>query len=357
MKFVRIPLLNANEDEVVVSGVHVAEGDEVRAGELLVSVESTKATMDVEAPMGGFVRQLAVTEGERVEVGALVCVITQSADEAFENPALEEAAEQQTGRARATRRARALAEEHGIELESLDVRGIVKERDVRRYLERAAPGRGTPAVPVSSDRIAVYGAGGHARVIVDLLRESRRDLTLMGVVDDGDEPPEDVMGVPVLGGWAQLAALREQGVRRVALGVGAVTHNRTRVELFRRLTEAGFELPNLVHARASVEPSVRMGHGNQVFAGAVVGSNVTLADNTIINSGTVVSHDCVVGSHAHLTPGAILAGGVRIGENTVIGMGVTLYLGVRVGRDAVISNGVHVMKDVPDGAVVRGTAS
>ena len=185
------------------------------------------------------------------------------------------------------------------------------------------------------------------------MREGHRDLVIVGAVDDSSARPRDVLGVPVLGASELLASLREQGVENAVLGVGAVTHNATRVALFDKLRALGFRVPNLIHPRAMVEPSVRMGMGNQLFAGAIVGSNARLGDNTIVNSGVVVSHDCVIGSHTHLTPGCILAGGVTVGRNCVIGMGVTIYLGVTIGDDVTISNGVHVMKDVPDGAIVR----
>lgn len=360
MEAIRAPLLNANEDEVLVVGVYVTEGAPVRAGELLFSLETTKASNDVDAPRAGYVRRLSVAEGDRVPVGRLLCVLTDTPDEPLdeklEQPVLADGV-------RATRRARELAEEHGVDLVALGVEGIIKERDIEAYLQRSgrAP-RGRPAVPAFAAPLAgpnpvvVLGAGGHARVLVDLVREARRDLTLIGAVDDGDVLPSDVLGVPVIGTSEQLVELRERGVEEAILGVGAVTHNATRVELYRRLVTLGFRVPNLVHPRASIEPSVRLGAGNQVFAGAIVGSNAKLGDNVIVNSGVVVSHDCTIGSHTHLTPGALLAGGVTIGESTVVGMGVTIYLGVTIGRDVVISNGVHVLKDVPDGTVLRGSA-
>lgn len=193
-------------------------------------------------------------------------------------------------------------------------------------------------------------------MLVDLLRQARPELTLVGAIDDGERPPSDVLGVPVVGPSAHLEALRADGVELAALGVGAVTHNATRRELFDKLESLGFELPPLVHPGANVEPSATLGRGAQVFAGAIVGSNVTIGENTIVNSGVVVSHDCVVGAHTHLTPGAILAGGVRVGQGSVLGMGVTAYLGISIGSDVVVSNGVHLLADVEDGAVVRASA-
>ncbi|MCC6874323.1 MAG: NeuD/PglB/VioB family sugar acetyltransferase [Sandaracinaceae bacterium] len=352
MEIVRVPLLNANEDELLVSAVFVHEGDEVRAGQLLVTVESTKASSEIEAPSAGFVRRVSVREGDRVPVGRVLVVLTATADEALEGEATERAGAQEI---KATHKARELAEQHGVDLASLGVRGIVKERDVMRALEARGgkPARLEPAA--IGPRVVIFGAGGHARVLVDVMREGHRDLVIVGAVDDSSASAADVLGVPVLGSSEVLASLREQGVENAVLGVGDVTHNATRIALFDKLRALGFRVPNLIHPRAMVEPSARMGAGNQLFAGAIVGSNARLGDNTIVNSGVVVSHDCVIGSHTHLTPGCILAGGVTVGRNCVIGMGVTIYLGITIGDDVVVSNGVHVMKDVPDGVIVRAS--
>ncbi len=358
IEILRVPLLNANEDELIVVGIHVDDGAQVAAGTLLFSLESTKASTDIEAPRAGFVRAIGVKEEQRVAVGATLCLLTDEADE----PLPDAVTRVEDDDVRATKRARELAVAHGVELGALGVDGIIQERHVRAVISGAAAAE--PLAPLGPPRafelvgggrdLVILGAGGHARVLIDLIREGRRDLHLVGVVDDGASPPDEVLGVPVLGSSARLPELRERGVRWAALGVGAVTHNATRIHLFEKLTAFGFELPCLVHPRAAVEPSVRfLGPGVQVFASATVGSNVELGANAIINSGVVVSHDCRIGAHAHLTPGAILAGAVTVGENTVVGMGVTAYLGLTIGRDVVVSNGVHLMRDVPDGTLVK----
>jgi sugar O-acyltransferase (sialic acid O-acetyltransferase NeuD family) len=345
MHVLRVPLLNANEEEVEVVDVSTHEGAEVRAGDRLFVVESTKATVEVEAPVAGFVRKLAVAPGQRVRVQATMCVLTATATEPVD---AADGAVAATG-VRATRKAEELAARHGIDLASLGVAGIIKEADVERAIPRAPRARaGAPLVAAPGTRpVLVYGASGHARVLVDLMRLGGA-LTPVAAVDDGDA--DEVLGVPVIGTSADLERLRGAGYV-AALGIGSVQHHARRVRYWEQL--AGYELPNLVHPRAVVEPSVKMGAGNQVFAGAIIGSAAVLGDDTIVNSGTVVSHDCVIGSHTHVSPGAILAGGVHVGEGTLIGMGVTIYLGVRVGRDVMIANGVHIMKDVPDGAIVR----
>lgn len=355
MEFIRVPQINANEEEVEVVEVAVAQGDRVARGDVLCTLESTKATQDVVAPAAGYVRRLAVEPGTRVVVGELICGLTESADEVVETVE-EKRPRRASSEVRITRRASSLIEEYDVDPSTIDHRGIVTERDVLELLGisrddlRAPddrPGRSAASVEQpGGDGIVVYGAGGHARVVIDMLRAGRRDLHVVGLVDDAEDRPDEVLGVPVLGDASRLGELRERGVTMAALGVGAVTHNALRAELYARLLRLGFELPNIIHPDAMVEPSVRMGRGNQIFAGAVISSNARLGDNAIINSNTVVSHDCQIGDHVHVTPGALLAGGVTVGARTVVGMGVTVYLGVEIGADAVVPNGTDVFENI-----------
>lgn len=356
MQLLRVPLLNANEDEVTVVDVRTQEGAEVRAGDVLLLVESTKATMDVEAPISGYVRNLHVQKGQRAKVNSVLCVLTASRDEPV---VLSESAQNDERPFRLTRKAEELAQRHHLHVSSLGLTGIIKESDIERFLQKqqkpseviVRKRERLPVPPGAGDPVVVYGASGHARVLIDLMRLAGELFPICAVDDSASE--SGVLGVPVLGTSSLLAQLKAEGIDRAVLGIGSVQNHRARKKLYDRLLAAGFKIPNLIHPRAMVEPSVVMGVGNQIFAGAVVGSAVRLGDDTIINSGTIVSHDCVIASHTHLSPGAILAGGVEVGENTLVGMGVTVYLGVRIGSNVVIANGSHIMKDVPDGSIIR----
>ena len=62
-----IPLLNANEPEARLAGIHVKNGQAVEKGALLFTIETTKAASDIEATESGFVRILA-SEGDVLAV-------------------------------------------------------------------------------------------------------------------------------------------------------------------------------------------------------------------------------------------------------------------------------------------------
>src|SRR4030095_148660 len=79
---VRVPDIGEFKDVPVIE-VLVKPGDTVKPEDALVTLESDKATMDVPAPLGGVVRDIAVKVGDKVSGGALVLtLVTDSAQAA-----------------------------------------------------------------------------------------------------------------------------------------------------------------------------------------------------------------------------------------------------------------------------------
>ena len=87
-----------------------------------------------------------------------------------------------------------------------------------------------------------------------------------------------------------------------------------------KLKALGFMLPNVIHARAIIEPSCTIGEGNVILAGANIGSKTVIGNNCYINTKTMISHECVIDDGVRVAPGAILAGRIYVGKNTLIGI-------------------------------------
>ena len=51
----RIEKINVSDDQFLVTELYVHSGDKVEKGELIYSIESSKASMDVEAPCAGYI--------------------------------------------------------------------------------------------------------------------------------------------------------------------------------------------------------------------------------------------------------------------------------------------------------------
>lgn len=206
------------------------------------------------------------------------------------------------------------------------------------------------------DKIGVVGvgAGGHAKVMIDILSRVPR-MEVIGLVGlDNALFGQTIEGIRILGGDELLPNLFADGVRSAFIGIGGVGDNRPRAEIFCRILGLGFDVITAIHPRAVVARSVSLGRGVAFMAGATVNPATVIGSNVILNSNCTVEHDCIIGDHVHIAPGATLSGSVQVGSFSHIGTGSVVRQGIRIGERALVGAGAVVINDIPDGAVVVG---
>jgi sugar O-acyltransferase (sialic acid O-acetyltransferase NeuD family) len=361
---VRMPRLNANEDEAKIAEILVAENQGFAATEKLFSLETTKASIDVEAPCAGTVVTMLVKEGDFLAVGMPLCHLLLADPENPGGLDIEwvesfEARQENiaTGEARISTKARMRALALGVDWTCIVTdSGMVRVKDVEDY--HAMTGATTAAItsPVLPSRFdaldaIIFGGGGHARAVVDAAQGS--GYRFIGAVDARLAAGTPLLGnLQVLGGEALLQDLFDRGLRTAFVGVGGATSSRARAAVFERLSTIGFRLPSLVARSAHLGIDSRLGEATYLFPGANVGPAVQIGCNCIINQNVVIAHDSVIGNHVHLAPNAVVAGQCRVGPMSTIGMCATVMNGVTVGSDCLVHNNVALTQDVADGAVM-----
>ncbi len=356
---VKAPLVNPNEPLALLASLHVNEGQKISSGDLICTLETTKSVMDIVAEKDGYIVGLRVNAGENVEAEDILCFIASSPDVKPEQIApspkgrVGESIEGLPAGLRITQPALALANENRLDLSQLPAGVLVTEAVVRTILDELSPVKTpTSTLPTDPHAIVIYGSGGHGKTLVDLVRMTNA-FRIVGFIDDGKQKGDTIMDIPVLGGAESLSELANQGIRQAINAVGGIGNIQSRIQVFKRLSQAGFSFPTLVHPTAFVEPSAQLSPGVQVFAHAYVGSDARLGMGVIVNTGAIVSHDCQIGDYANISPGAMLAGEVKVGEATLVGMGVTINLQVNIGSWARIGNSATVKNDIPDSGIVR----
>jgi sugar O-acyltransferase (sialic acid O-acetyltransferase NeuD family) len=196
--------------------------------------------------------------------------------------------------------------------------------------------------------VLILGAGGHAKVVADILL--CQGTPVMGFLDDDPATWGALrLGLPVLGG---IATYRVHLPGGLILGIGDIAARNALVERLGR--DACDRWCNAIHPHATVAASVRVGHGVAVVARAVVNPDAILGDHSIVNTGATVDHDCTIGEHAHIGPGAHLGGSVRVGRGALIGIGASVTPGLTIGDGAVVGAGAVVVADVPPYVTVKG---
>jgi UDP-perosamine 4-acetyltransferase len=200
-------------------------------------------------------------------------------------------------------------------------------------------------------KTVIVGAGGHAKVVLEILR-LRPGCEVVGLLDpDEKKHGLRLLGLPVLGGDELLPGLRREQVEEAIVAVG---DNRLRQRLFSVCRELGFELAQAIHPAATISPSARLGAGTAAMAGVVVNAEAVIGENVVLNTGCSVDHDCLVGDHAHIAPGAHLGGEARVGAGALVGLGASVLPAVEVGEWAVVGAGAVVTEEVPPRRCVAG---
>ena len=352
-----VPLLNANEPEARLVTIHTRDGAPVKKGDLLFTIETTKAAADIDASEAGFFRLLAA-EGATFAVGDILAFITTAADEdlpkvpasALSISVVSEPASvgSESDELRITRPARELAQVLGLDLSTLPRDRLITEAFLRQLTQAPCQDVSAP----TNTSIVIYGAGGHAKAVMEMVR-ALGTFKIAGIVDDNPAlTGSSVLGIQVLGTREMLPRLYEQGVYLAANGVGGIINIGIRINLFQLLGTHGFAFPALCHPCATLEDSAHICDGVQVFANAYVGSSAVLHEKCMINTGAIISHDCHIGAYSHIAPGALLAGHVMVGEKALVGMGVTTAIGICIGSGSRIGNGAILLADVPERAII-----
>lgn len=186
--------------------------------------------------------------------------------------------------------------------------------------------------------LTLYGAGGHCKVIIDVLESLGEKIDLL--VDDFPKA-STFMSYP--------CTLPKESYDRVIVSIGDC---QIRKKIVEEITARKF--PVAIHPSAHVSDYSTVGEGSVVFHGAVVQPCASIGRHCIINTNSAVEHDAVIHDFTHVASGAAICGGVEVGECTLIGARSVVKQGIHIGNNCVIGAGSVVVRDIPDNAVAYG---
>lgn len=360
----RIEKINVSDDKFLITSLYVHSGDKVEKGDLIYSIESSKATMDVEAPCSGYVYFAdGIEEFNEYPANFLIAQIVDTEENPFENMS-EEVIEEKDKEVTnvivsndvvITDDAQTLMKQFGIDATAIN-RSFISKWDVLDYIKRRD--EGNYGYHSSIKRVAIIGAGHAAIQVLDLISHLA-DFKAVCIYDDTPEKQcITLYDVPVKGKivFQQIKKDYAEGVFDYIINsIGASIPFREKC--YNELTALGVPYCNLIHPTAVIGQNVLMGRGNIIYALSHIGPNTTIGNDNYLTAQTSLEHHNVLGSHCTFGPGVKTSGTVTIGDRTRFASGIYVEPYIKIGSDCVIASGTIITKDVPDKVIIRNKNS
>ena len=191
----------------------------------------------------------------------------------------------------------------------------------------------------------VLGAGGHAKVVAEVLRCLERPVD--GFVTPGFERGSDFFHSIIIGNDEDVLQWQPDQIN-LYNGIGSLPGNTLRWRIAKKMRKHGYTFSKIVHPSAVVAKGVSLEDGVQVMAGVVIQPETTIGQDSIINTSASIDHDCVIGKKCHIAPSVACSGGVEIGDGTHVGTGAVITQGVKIGKGCVVAAGSVVYRDLED---------
>jgi len=196
-----------------------------------------------------------------------------------------------------------------------------------------------------------YGAGGHAGVLIDILKDNK-EFKIIGLIDKINK--KKVHGFKILGNDNELGNIIKKGIKNVFFGIAGIKNVKRNIKLYNKLESLGFNIVNIIHKSSIISKTTKMGKSIKIFPGVKVNSNVKIGKNVLLNTGCIIEHDCVIGDHAQIGPGAYLGGGAKIKKGSFIGLGARINQQLIIEENSIVGSGSVVTKNVKKNSIVAG---
>ena len=156
-----------------------------------------------------------------------------------------------------------------------------------------------------NNNLLIIGAGQYGQVV----KAIARDIGSFDKIEFLDDNSNEAIGK-----WADYKLLTDKYANAfVALG-----DNLKRLEWLKKLKEAGYNLPVLIHPRAYVFDTAEIGKGTVIEPMAVVHTKVSIGAGCIIAAGSVICHGAVIENGVNCFSGCVVEEGAILKSNVTM---------------------------------------
>jgi sugar O-acyltransferase (sialic acid O-acetyltransferase NeuD family) len=193
--------------------------------------------------------------------------------------------------------------------------------------------------------LVIIGAGGHASVLLDILKQQNRKV-IAYISPDTAENKELFEGIKHLQKDEDISQFTPEKIKLIN-GIGHMPNSQLRAKIYQKFTELGYQFSGVIADSAIISSKASIASCAQVLAGAIVQVGSVIGANCIINTGAIIEHDTLIGANVHMAPKTLVCGSSKIGQASFVGAGATIINNINVGEYCVVAAGTCTVKNMP----------
>jgi sugar O-acyltransferase (sialic acid O-acetyltransferase NeuD family) len=364
MRKIEVEQFNVSDDQYKLIEICVENGQGIEKNEVLFCLESSKASLEIEAEGDGFIYiNPALQLFDDLKVGTVMAYI--SPDELLSSPFVDAVKQEEKVEAtvshdeslpeqvRISPKALALIEKFQIPFSVFSGQEFISEKEVLAAL-RQEDLAFDAATPNATQRIAIIAAGSGAILMINLMKQLPNVEPTVIYDDTPEKQGKRLWGTPIRGKVDANAIKRDFDLGifdAVIISVG--TNNAFRKKVWEMLSDKGIQFTNLIHPNTIIESNTQIGTGNIFLGNNYIGPFTTIGNNCYIAANVSIDHHNQIGNHCTFGPGVMTSGTVTIGNESKFGTGVFIEPKVKIGNNAIIASGCAINFHVPAHAIVR----
>lgn len=200
-----------------------------------------------------------------------------------------------------------------------------------------------------SKQVVIIGAGGHAKVIADIIVKSGNRV--YGFLDDNLEIGATIANneqFKIIGKIEKINKLKENTNLEFVIAIGDNTVRKNIAENY------NVKYYTAIHPSSIIALDVSIEEGTVVMANTVINTSAKIGRHCIVNTGAIIEHDNIIENYVHVSPNATLSGTVKVGTMTHIGSGAAIKNNINICNNCIIGVGAVVVKDIKEPGVYVG---
>lgn len=194
-------------------------------------------------------------------------------------------------------------------------------------------------------KVVIIGAGGHAKVIADIILKSGDKV--IGFLDDNQKIGTQVLDYKVIGNINDIANINKNYYYVIGIG-----DSKSRYEIYNKYRNIKYY--TAVHPSAVIAKDVIIGTGTVIMANAVINNCTCIGDFCIINTACVIEHNSIIGNFVHISPTSTLSGTVKVCDFVHIGTGTKVKNNININKKCIIGVGSVIIKDIDEEGIYVG---